>query len=245
MSNWLSTRYENVFAYIEAGIRTGELAPGARIAGERKLAEKLGISRETVRQGLDLAEQSGLIVRVPQRGTFVASPRVNQDLGAMRTFNQTVRGLSMAPAYRLNRKDDVRLSGETAERLKVADGSDGVEIEVIGLANGLPMALYRSTLPGWVVERIGATPAWGERASYELAGAALAARTLDVVQEFEAVTLRRDLAQTLRTRSGTPGFMSISVFSLPGGAPLEMRVAWYPGSRYRFTATRKIEISGG
>src|SRR5829696_9550899 len=109
MSNWFSTRYENVFAYIQAGIRDGELKPGARLTGERKLAQTLGISRETVRQGLDLAEQAGLIVRVPQRGTFVASPRVTQDLGVMRTFNHTVRGLSMAPAYQLTSKADIRL----------------------------------------------------------------------------------------------------------------------------------------
>lgn len=245
MSNWFSTRYENVFAYIEAGIREGELRPGARLAGERKLAEELGISRETVRQGLDLAEQSGLIVRVPQRGTFVASPKVNQDLGMMRTFNQTVRGLSMAPAYRLTNKETIQLDLKTAESLKVDEKSEALVIEVIGLANGLPMALYRSTLPQWIVERIGADASWGERASYELAAGALAAKSLHVTQEFEAVTLRRDLAQTLRTRSGTPGFMSISVFSVPGGAPVELRTAWYPGSRYRFTASRKIEINGG
>jgi GntR family transcriptional regulator len=244
MSNWLNTRYENVYAYIEAGVRVGELAPGTRLAGERKLAEKLGISRETVRRGLDLAERSGLIVRIPQRGTFVASPRVNQDLGTMRTFSQTVRGLSMAPAYRLNRKEEIRLDSETAGRLKVDDGTDGLVIEVIGLANSLPMALYRSTLPRWVVDLIGPNVSWGERASYELAGAALSVKSLDVIQEFEAVTLRRNLAQTLRTRSGTPGFMSISVFSAPGGKPVEMRTAWYPGSRYCFTASRKIDIQG-
>jgi DNA-binding GntR family transcriptional regulator len=244
MSNWLSTRYENVFAYVEAGIRAGALAPGSRLPGERKLAEKLGISRDTVRQGLYLAEQSGLIVRVPQRGTFVAPPKVNQDLGTMRTFRQTVRGLSMAPAYQLNRKEEITLDAATAARLKVDEGSDASVIEVIGLADGLPMALYRSTLPRWVVESMGPNPTWGERASYELAGEAVGATTLDVTQEFEAVTLRRDLAQTLRTRSGTPGFMSISVFSVPGGAPLELRTAWYPGSRYRFSASRKIEIQG-
>src|SRR5690606_32718078 len=52
MSNWINTRYENVFTFIEEGIRSGDLAPGSKLAGERKLAEQLGISRETVRLGL-------------------------------------------------------------------------------------------------------------------------------------------------------------------------------------------------
>lgn len=242
MSSWLSTRYENVFAYIQAGIRDGALAPGERLDGERKLAEKLGLSRETVRQGLDLAEQSGLIVRVPQRGTFVASPRVNQNLGEMRSFRQTVRGLSMDPAYQLKRKQEVRLDGETAARLEVPDGSDGLEIEVIGLANGLPMALYRSTLPRWVADAIGKTESWGESASYELAANALDLKSLKVTQEFEATTLRRELAQILRTRRGMAAFMSVSLFTAPDGVPVELRLAWYPGSRYRFAASRMIDV---
>lgn len=242
MSSWMNTRYENVFAYIEAGIRDGDLAPGERLDGERKLAEKLGLSRETVRQGLDLAEQSGLIVRVPQRGTFVASPRVSQNLGKMQSFTKTVRGLSMAPAYQLRRKQHVQLEDEAASQLQVATGSDALEIEVMGLANGLPMALYVSTLPRWVADTIGETNSWGESASYELAAAALGLRSLTVTQEFEAITLRREKAQILRTRSGMAGFKSVSVFATPDGKPVEVRSAWYPGSRYRFSASRMIEF---
>jgi len=242
MSSWLSTRYESVFAYIEAGIREGELAPGERLEGERKLAEKLGLSRETVRQGLDLAEQSGLIVRLPQRGTFVASPRVNQSLGEMRSFRQTMQGLSMTPAYMLQRVQEIRLDAETAGRLQVPTRSKGLQVEVIGLANGLPMALYVSTLPRWVADAIGETDAWGERASYELAAAALSLKSLTVTQEFEAITLRREQAQVLRTRAGMAGFQSLSIFAAPDGRPVEVRSAWYPGSRYKFGASRKIEF---
>lgn len=242
MSSWLSTRYENVFAYIEAGIREGELAPGEKLEGERKLAEKLGLSRETVRQGLDLAEQAGLIVRIPQRGTFVASPRVNQSLGEMRSFRHTVQGLSMTPAYQLRRVEVVRLEQETASRLQMPAGSDGLEVEVLGQANGLPMALYVSTLPKWVADAIGQTDSWGDRASYELAAAALSLKSLTVTQEFEAITLRREQALILRTRPGLAGFKSLSLFASPDGRPVEIRSAWYPGGRYKFGATRKIEF---
>jgi GntR family transcriptional regulator len=243
MSSWLSTRYENVFAYIEAGIRDGELAPGEKLEGERKLAERLGLSRETVRQGLDLAEQSGLIVRVPQRGTFVATPRVNQSLGEMRSFRHTMQGLSMTPAYQLRRVQEIRLDAETASRLQVPTGTKALKIEVIGTASGLPMALYVSTLPKWVADAIGDTNAWGERASYELAAAALSLESLTVSQEFEAITLRREQAQVLRTRSGMAGFQSLSIFSAPDNRPVEVRSAWYPGSRYKFAASRRIEFS--
>ncbi|HQZ11429.1 MAG TPA: GntR family transcriptional regulator [Devosia sp.] len=245
MSNWLNTRYENVFAFIEAGIREGDLAPGSRLAGERKLAEQLGISRETVRLGLDLAEQSGLIVRIPQRGTFVASPKVNQDLGVMQPFRETVLGMNMKPTYLLRNKEPVILNAETAQKLQVEAGTPALQLEVLGLANGLPLALYRSTLPQWVVESIGEDAPWGERSSYELAATALKIASLTVSQELEAITLRRDLAQIVKTRAGSPGFSAVSIFSSPQGTPVELRHAWYPGSRFRFKVSRVINSFGG
>ena len=93
--NWISTRYEDVFAHIAEGIQNGDYAPGERLTVERKLADMLGMSRETVRQGLELAEKSGLIVRVPKRGTFIASPRVDQDLGVMKSFRQTMQAIDI------------------------------------------------------------------------------------------------------------------------------------------------------
>jgi len=241
-SNWLSTRYESVYSYIEAGIRDGDLAPGARLSGERKLAEQLGLSRETVRQGLKLAEQSGLVVRIPQRGTFVASPKVRQDLGMMQPFGQTVRGISMEPTYRLRSVETVVLDELSAERLGVSAGSPALTVEVLGLANGLPLALYRSTLPHWVTKAMGSAVSWGEKASYEFAAQALGLPFLTASQELEAVSLRGDRAQIVKTRSGSPAFVVTSIFRTPDHRPIELRMAWYPGSRYRFNVTREIRF---
>lgn len=242
MSNWLNTRYEDVFAYIQAGIRDGDLAPGERLEGERKLAEKLGLSRETIRIGLNLAEEAGLIVRIPQRGTFVAEPKVQQDLGNMVTFNRSVRDLSMNPAYRLHGVRWVEVDADIALKLDIAHGSRALVVEVTGLANGLPMALYHSVLPQALIDEIGEDHAWGERATYEFAATALGVGTLNVAQELEAVTLQRDQAHALKVRTGSPGFHAQSIFSTPAGRRVELRTTWYPGARYRFNLTRKIEI---
>lgn len=238
--NWINTRYEDVFAHIANGIQNGEYIPGERLTGERKLADTLGMSRETVRQGLEMAEKSGLIVRVPKRGTFIASPRVDQDLGVMKSFLQTVRALDMRPTYNLNKVDTVVLDGDDAEQLHVKVGTPGIMVEVLGLASGLPMALYRSTMPEWVSRALGPEVAWGEKASYELAAQVLGFSTLKITQRFEAVSLQLDLSKLLRVRSGTPGFKTVSLFRAPDGKPIEMRVAWYPGSRYSFSANRTI-----
>ncbi|MGW5680277.1 FadR/GntR family transcriptional regulator, partial [Streptomyces sp. NPDC003860] len=52
-------------------IEDGRLAPGTRIPSERELAEKLRISRASVREALRELELRGLVNRKPGRGTIV------------------------------------------------------------------------------------------------------------------------------------------------------------------------------
>jgi len=63
--------YEQIVEQIEALIRSGDFAPGARLPGERELAEKIGVSRPSLREALIALETLGLIeVRVGD-GTYV------------------------------------------------------------------------------------------------------------------------------------------------------------------------------
>ncbi len=63
---------EAVRQYIERGIRNGEWVPGSRLPTERALASEFGAARNSVRQALDKLEESGQVVRMVGRGTYVA-----------------------------------------------------------------------------------------------------------------------------------------------------------------------------
>ena len=66
-----STLTAQLVEKIRSDIRSGALAPGAKLPGERMLAEKYGICRVTVISALNRLEEEGLIDRIPQRGSFV------------------------------------------------------------------------------------------------------------------------------------------------------------------------------
>lgn len=66
--------YVAVADHIEARIRAGELAPGARLASERDLALEYGVAYLTVRRAAEVLRERGLIITVHGRGTFVADP---------------------------------------------------------------------------------------------------------------------------------------------------------------------------
>lgn len=66
--------YVQLANYIEARIDDGTLAPGARLPGERALAEEYGVALGTVRSALRVLREKELLVTTPSKGTFVRRP---------------------------------------------------------------------------------------------------------------------------------------------------------------------------
>jgi DNA-binding FadR family transcriptional regulator len=63
--------YEQIAEQIEALIRDGTFAPGKRLPGERELADRIGISRPSLREALIALETAGLIETRVGDGTYV------------------------------------------------------------------------------------------------------------------------------------------------------------------------------
>jgi DNA-binding GntR family transcriptional regulator len=63
--------YQQLADSLRAKITTGELAPGGQLPTEKALAEEFGASRATVRQGLTVLVNEGLVVSSRPRGYFV------------------------------------------------------------------------------------------------------------------------------------------------------------------------------
>jgi len=68
-------RDETLADALRQRIIAGELAPGTRLS-EAALAERLGVSRNTLREAFRVLAEQGLVEHVPHRGVSVASPTV-------------------------------------------------------------------------------------------------------------------------------------------------------------------------
>jgi GntR family transcriptional repressor for pyruvate dehydrogenase complex len=63
---------QSVARQIELLILRGILRPGERLPAERDLADRLGVSRPSLREALEVLEAKGLLVTRPGAGAFVA-----------------------------------------------------------------------------------------------------------------------------------------------------------------------------
>lgn len=70
-----SPAYQLVADAIEREILSGRIQPGERIGTEAALVEQFGVNRSTVREGIRLLEQSGLIRRDSSRRLYASLPR--------------------------------------------------------------------------------------------------------------------------------------------------------------------------
>jgi GntR family transcriptional repressor for pyruvate dehydrogenase complex len=61
-----------VVEHVRRLIERGGLGPGDRLPGERDLAQELGVSRPSVRSGLEALEAMGVVVSRRGAGTFIA-----------------------------------------------------------------------------------------------------------------------------------------------------------------------------
>jgi GntR family transcriptional regulator, transcriptional repressor for pyruvate dehydrogenase complex len=70
--------YQMVAQAIEQEILSGRLTPGDRLGTEAELVRQFGVNRSTVREGIRLLEQGGMIRRDQSRRLYVSLPRYNR-----------------------------------------------------------------------------------------------------------------------------------------------------------------------
>ncbi|EGX55908.1 GntR family transcriptional regulator [Streptomyces zinciresistens K42] len=80
-------------------LRDGTIPPGERLPAERQLAEHFGVSRETVRQALDVLRRGGLVA-TDRRGSHASLPGLPVETPASMTFPLGLRGTGPGAADR-------------------------------------------------------------------------------------------------------------------------------------------------
>lgn len=66
--------YVQVADDIQARIKAGQLQVGARLPGERELADQYRIAYGTARRVIQELRDRGLVQTVPSKGTFIVEP---------------------------------------------------------------------------------------------------------------------------------------------------------------------------
>jgi GntR family transcriptional repressor for pyruvate dehydrogenase complex len=111
---------------LKEAIRSGELAPGARLPAERELGVQFGVGRTSVREALRMLQATGLVTVRPGDGAFVANVSSAND----RSF---ARWESLYH-YRVEELFEARLAIEPLAAARAAKRADEDDVNSIAAA---------------------------------------------------------------------------------------------------------------
>ncbi len=138
--------YHQLAEQIERAIRNGTLQPGETIEHEVSLAQRLELSRPTVRHAIAELVTRGLVSRRRGVGTTVTADSM-QSLGMVTSLFDELTAQGLTPATKVLRLVHGEIDRRVALRLELDPGAPLIALERLRLANGAPIALLRNWLP--------------------------------------------------------------------------------------------------
>ena len=142
----LIAKHERLTEALRASVRQGLLRPGTAIPGERALAERLAISRTTIRRAIKTLVDERLLVQRPGARTAVAH-RVEKPVSLFAGFSQDMRARGLRPdSIWLGRETGPALPAE-AFALSLSPGAPVCRLRRLRTADDVAMALELSIVP--------------------------------------------------------------------------------------------------
>lgn len=225
--------YYQVAQHLERLIESGELVPGSRLENEVVLAERLGLSRPTMRQAIQHLVEKGLLVRKRGVGTQVLHPQVRREVKLTSLYDDLSR-TNQRPRTAVLAIERIAAADEAAAALGISSGTDVVYLERVRYAQDEPLALLHNYLPAGIADL--STEALESHGLYEL----LRNSKLRIQVATQTIGARRATpreAELLDEPRGAPLLTITRTAYDDAGRPIEYGTHVYRSSRYSFELT--------
>ena len=138
--------YFQVAQHLEHLIESGELPTGTRLENEIDLADRLGLSRPTMRRAIAYLVDRGLLVRKRGVGTQVIHAKVRRQVELTSLYDDLAKA-HRDPSTRVLSFAVEPVPDALAAELGIPAGTDIYVIERLRYADAEPLALMRNHVP--------------------------------------------------------------------------------------------------
>ncbi len=235
--------YQQMAHLLEQEITDGRIARGDRLPSENDLCVKYGLSRATVRQGLQHMESRGTAQRIPNRGYFAATPAEETGWviqGKEGFLENALTHQNRAVSTTVLRAGTATLPEPVCQSLEIPTGTIGFELVRVRSLDGTPAVYSTNFSPPAVTPVLAsATEVLAGQASlsellahagFTLGGAARTVRALhpspEIAKALEISTSHPVLC--IRSTSWTPAGQRYDVYETwvrSDVIPLEVNVS--------------------
>jgi len=233
---------------VRALIVSGKLKPGTQLPPELELAEAFGVSRNTLRDSLNILHQEGTIIRRHGVGTFVTRQLlVPNRLDVNLSTTELIRSTGWEPG---DAKIDVRMVEAEEDWADVLDTPPGallIEVERVRTAGEKRVVYSFDRFPAQLLELshppMGVSEVEGfllqQKSMYQLLERRLGLSMAYGVATIKPATADAQLAERLQVPEGTQLMFLAQTDYNAGGQPLLASHEYHLADVYSFTVYRK------
>jgi GntR family transcriptional regulator len=239
MISAIVVRYLHIADQIKTSIIAGAWKNGDSLEPELTLSKRFGVSRTTIRAALRELEQKHFIRREQGRGTFVAAPMIEKDVGSLVDFHTEAIAAGRVPSTivlsLVRRACEFHESVVFGERVH----HEGViELQRLRCLDRLPAVWQRSCLPADLLAGLTAKDL-EDKSLYRLLADRKNVVVVDVDEVLEPAVASAEAAARLDISVATALFRSQRAARLADGTVVETSVNFVRADLYRFRVTRK------
>ncbi|MDD5367967.1 MAG: GntR family transcriptional regulator [Anaerolineaceae bacterium] len=224
--------YQQLYDILRKKIANGEWKPGDLIPPESSLIDQYQVSRNTVRNVLDMLVKEGRIYRQRGLGSFVAFPTFEEALVHIVNFTEDMRQRGFQPSSRILSCELIPAPEDIAEKLMVPAGEELACLRRLRIADDKPMSIEEASFvhrycPG-VLNRHDYTRV-SLRESME---ADYGIRWQRAKQAIRAINSTKEQAHLLGIPAGSALLFIERVAYSDQDIPMEFLRIYYSGDRY-------------
>src|ERR1700761_675281 len=234
--------YSQVETVLAGEIADGSLKIGAQLPTEDALIARFGVSRITVRRAIQNLVSRSLIEIRRGKGTFVAAPKITQELTELSGFVEDMHALGRKPSARVIGKEVVTADTNVASHLALTKGAHVVRIRRVRLADGVPLSFDETYLPLSIGKKI-ITNNLKIEPIFSLLERKYGVPLIEAEYKLEAVTADEEVASALRVKQGSPIFRIERTSYSTGNRPVDYEKLHYRGDLVSFVTRLARKVS--
>src|SRR5215469_8405675 len=233
-----SPLYARVEGVLADEIADGGFKVGDQLPTEGSLLARFGVSRITVRRAIQNLVNRGLVEIRRGKGTFVAAPKITQDLTELSGFVEDMHAIGRKPTARVIAKEPVSADSTVANHLGLTKGERVIRIRRVRLADRVPLSFDETFLPLDIGKKI-ITDNLKVEPIFSLLERKYGVPLIEADYKLDAVLAESEVAAALRVKQGSPILRIERTSYSTGSRPVDYERLHYRGDLVRF-ATRLI-----
>ena len=237
-----SLLYSRVETVLASEIADGDRKVGDQLPTEDSLIARFGVSRITVRRAIQNLVSRGLVEIRRGKGTFVAAPKITQELKELSGFVEDMHALGRKPTARVIGREIVTADATVARQLALTKGERVVRIRRVRLADGIPLSFDETYLPLEIGKKI-ITNNLKVEPIFALLERKYDVPLIEAEYKLDAVPAESEVAAALRVKQRSPVLRIERTSYSTGSRPVDYERLHYRGDLVQFVTRLVRKVS--